>query len=141
MTAEEYLRQAYRLDQRINSDLEELSRLHEMAVSTSAPVPGEKVQTTRNTEAPFVSAVEKIMAQEEYINGEVDLLVDLREQIRKVIGTVPDPDERMVLQYRYIHGLTWKKISKKLCKSVSSVKRYHWSGLSHVTMPENPIEI
>ena len=33
MTAKEYLRQAYRLDHRINSDIAELERLREMASS------------------------------------------------------------------------------------------------------------
>ena len=36
MTAKEYLRQAYRLDQKINSDLEEVAALREMASSVSS---------------------------------------------------------------------------------------------------------
>lgn len=37
MTAKEYLGQAYRLDQRINANLEEVARLREMASSVSSP--------------------------------------------------------------------------------------------------------
>ena len=37
MTAKEYLHQAYRLDQKINSDIEELSSLREMSGSISSP--------------------------------------------------------------------------------------------------------
>ena len=37
MTAKEYLSQAYRLDQRINSNIEEISRLREMACGISSP--------------------------------------------------------------------------------------------------------
>lgn len=33
MTAKEYLRQAYRLDQKISSDLEEVASLREMSAS------------------------------------------------------------------------------------------------------------
>ena len=76
MTNKEYLRQAYRLDQRINSDIEEVARLREMASGISAPSLGDKVQTSRSGEAPFVRSVEKIMALEEKINQEIDLLVD-----------------------------------------------------------------
>ena len=36
MTNKEYLRQAYRLDQKINSDIEEVARLREMASSISS---------------------------------------------------------------------------------------------------------
>lgn len=53
MTAKEYLSQAYRLDQRINSNIEEVTMLREMANSISSPSWGEKVQTSRSTEAPL----------------------------------------------------------------------------------------
>lgn len=36
MKVKEYLRQSYRLDQRIHSDLEEVERLREMASSVSS---------------------------------------------------------------------------------------------------------
>ena len=52
----EYLGQAYRLDQRINSDIEELGKLREMSSSISSPTWEERVQTSRNTDAPFVPA-------------------------------------------------------------------------------------
>ena len=38
MTSKEYLRQAYRLDHRINSDIEEMERLRDMAGSVSSQV-------------------------------------------------------------------------------------------------------
>lgn len=37
MTAKEYLRQAYRLDHRIDSDITEMERLREMACSIGSP--------------------------------------------------------------------------------------------------------
>ena len=37
MKVKEYLGQAYRLDQRINSDIEELGKLREMSSSISSP--------------------------------------------------------------------------------------------------------
>jgi DNA-directed RNA polymerase specialized sigma subunit len=141
MTAKEFLRQAYRLDQRINSDIAEVARLREMSTSVSSPAFGERVQTSRNTDAPFVRCLEKIMALEEHINNEIDLYVDLKEQIRTVIETVPNTDERMVLKYRYVHNMTWEQIADELYESVSTVKRQHGSGLTHVEMPEEPIVI
>ena len=61
MTAKEYLSQAYRLDQRIDSNIAEITRLREMACGISSPSWEEKVQTSRNTDAPFVRCLEKIM--------------------------------------------------------------------------------
>lgn len=59
MTAKEYLSQAYRLDQRINSNIEEVTMLREMASSISSPSWGEKVQTSRSTEAPLYGALKR----------------------------------------------------------------------------------
>ena len=43
MTAKEYLSQAYRLDQRIDSNIAEITRLREMACGISSPSWEEKV--------------------------------------------------------------------------------------------------
>lgn len=141
MTIRDYLSQAYRLDQKIDSNIREVSTLRKMMGSISSPVLGDKVQTSRPAEAPFVRSIEKIMLLEEKINAEIDLLVDLKEQIRGVIAAVPDTDERMVLSYRYVHNLTWEQISDELNESVSTVKRRHKSALDHAVLPENFIQI
>lgn len=141
MTIRDYLSQAYRLDQRIDSNIREVSTLRKMMGSISSPVLGDRVQTSRLAEAPFVRSIEKIMLLEEKINAEIDLLVDLKEQIRGVIAAVPDTDERMVLSYRYVHNLTWEQISDELNESVSTVKRRHKSALDHAVLPENFIQI
>jgi len=141
LTNKEYLRQAYRLDQKINSDIEEITRLREIASSISSPVLGDKVQTSRTGEAPFVRSVEKILMLEEKINREIDILVDLKEQMRDVIASVPDTDERMVLRYRYIHNLTWEQIGNELNADARTIRRWHGNALLHVVLPETPIKI
>ena len=141
MTAKEYLRQAYRLDQKISSDLEEVASLREMSASVSSPQLTERVQTSKNTDAPFVRALEKIMDLEERINKEIELLMELKKEIRAVITTVEDTDERMVLKYRYVHNYTWEQIGNELHADARTVRRWHGKALQHVIMPEKPITI
>ena len=141
MTPKEYLKQAYRLDHRINSDIAELGRLREMSTSISSPSLGEKVQTNRNTDAPFVKCLERIYSSEEKINEEIDLLVNLKEEIRSVIDMVSNTDERMVLRYRYIHNYTWEQIGDVLGADSRTVRRWHGQALGHVTLPENLLKI
>ena len=141
MTPKEYLKQAYRLDHRINSDIAELGRLREMSTSISSPSLGEKVQTNRNTDAPFVKCLERIYSLEEKINEEIDLLVNLKEEIRSVIDMVSNTDERMVLRYRYIHNYTWEQIGDVLGADSRTVRRWHGQALGHVTLPENLLTI
>lgn len=141
MTAKEYLHQAYRLDHKINSDIEELQRLREMSFSISSPQLGDRVQTSRNTEAPFVKCVFKIREMEEKIDAEIDLFVDLKKEIRSVIEKVEDTDEQMVLRYRYIHNMTWEQIGDELNADKVTVWRWHQKALSHAVVPESPITI
>ena len=141
MTAKEYLRQAYRLDQKINSDLEEVAALREMASSVSSPQLSERVQTSRKGDAPFVRCLEKIIELEDKINKEIDLLVELKKEIRTVITTVEETDERMVLKYRYVHNYTWEQIGNELHADARTVRRWHGKALLHVVLPENPITV
>ena len=60
MTAKEYLKQAYRLDHRIDSDIAEMERLREMACSVGSPGLEEHHNPNRATEAPFVRVLEKV---------------------------------------------------------------------------------
>ena len=107
MTVKEYLHQAYRLDQKIKSDTMEVQNLRVMAGSVSAiQYDKDRVQTSRSTDAPFIRTLEKMWDLENKIAAELETLSDLKKQIREVIEAVPDTDERMVLKYRYIHGLT-----------------------------------
>ena len=141
MTPKEYLKQAYRLDHRINSDIAELGRLREMSTSISSPSLGEKVQTNRNTDAPFVKCLERIYSLEEKINEEIDLLVNLKDEIRSVIDMVSNTDERMVLRYRYIHNYTWEQIGDVLGADSRTVRRWHGQALGHVILPETLLKI
>ena len=141
MTAKEYLRQAYRLDHRINSHLAELAKLREMAVSISSPGFEEHYYPNRATEAPFAHALERIWEMEQEINAEIDKLVDLKDEIRGVIDMVQNADEQMVLRYRYIHNWTWEQIGDELRADERTVRRWHGNALAHVVVPKNPTVI
>lgn len=141
MTPKEYLKQAYRLDQKINSDIAEAARLREMAAGVGSPGFEEHYNPNRATEAPFVRCLEKVWELEQKINAEIDKLVDLKEQIRGVIDMVENPDEQMVLRYRYIHNYTWEQIGDALYADERTVRRWHGRGLQHIKVPEDCIVI
>jgi len=141
MKIKEYLHQAYRLDKRIQSNIEEMEGLREMATSVSSPSWDERVQTSRCEEAKFVRCVERIMDLERRINAEVDNLIALKEQIRCVINEVSNTDERMVLRYRYVHNFTWEQIGDALDADRTTVYRWHNAALKHAVLPDVPIKI
>lgn len=67
MTVKEYLRQAYLLDNRINSDTKELEDLRMMSQTISSPGFEEHYNASRNTDAPYVRTMEKICEMEAMI--------------------------------------------------------------------------
>ncbi len=141
MTAKEYLEQAYRLDQKISNDIDEMSALREMASGIRSPRLGSRVRTSRTGNASFVDGIEKVMEMEEQIDKEVDLLVDLKMQIKQVISAVPNTDESLVLEYRYMKNYTISQIAEALNTTQRTVMRWHKSGLEHVVLPKNFIKI
>lgn len=129
MTSKEYLKQAYRLDQRIKSDIEELGRLRETVAGAGSPGFEEHRNPNRPTEAPYVQGVERICEMEEKINAEIDRFVDLKEQIRMMIERMDDPDEQMVLRYRYIHNYIWEDIASEMNYSLRWIYKIHSKAL------------
>lgn len=136
MTAKEYLNQAYRLNERINCDISELEDLRDMSSRISSCNFEERFSGTRSTEPPFVRYLGKIVEMEQKINAEIDLLVDLKAEIRTAVEQVENINERLVLQYRYIEGMTWERIAERLFADRSTVIRWHRKALKNFAVPE-----
>ena len=135
MTAKEYLTQAYRIDQRINSKLEQVVKLRESATKATAtlsdmPRPdAHSMQTMENT-------ICKIVDLEREINADIDALVDLKAQARRVIGQLKDPDQQLVLELRYLCYRSWTDIINELGVSETSVYRIHGEALKNIIVPK-----
>ena len=135
MTAKEYLQQAYRLNELIDSDVHELERLRDLAGRISSPNFGERVQSSRNLDAPFVKYLGDIMEMEEKIQKELCRLVVLKKQILAVLESVADREERLLLTYRYLNNKSWEQIAEDLSVSMSTVPRIHASALRNFPVP------
>ena len=92
MTVKEYLSQAYRLENKIKLQQKRIEELRELATSVSSPGFEEHYNASRNTDAPYVKTIEKIMEYQEETEKRIVLLLDLREQMRASIQKVENPD-------------------------------------------------
>ncbi|TFJ55459.1 hypothetical protein CKN96_12720 [Carnobacterium maltaromaticum] len=142
MTPKEYLKQAYRIDKRIDKEVLRLKELRELAGCAQTVSYGELISSpNRNTEAPFVKVMEKVYLLENHINQQIDKYVDLKRQMSDAIDALPNPDQNLVLSYRYVHGWTWEQIAEELNADRSTVLRWHAKALKLFEVPENPIAI
>lgn len=138
MHAKDYLGQAYRLDQRIKILQEDIEQLQELAGSVSSPGFEEHYNANRNTEAPFVQTLNKMMERQDELNNKLQLMIKLKAEISDVIEQLESKDERLVLTYRYLRNWTWEKIGNMMYADERTIRRWHYSALSHVVVPENP---
>lgn len=136
MTVKEFLKQAYRLNELINSDLEELQNLRELSRSVSSPVLEEKVSKTKSADPPFEKYVIRIVDLEKQIQQDVERLIKLKSDIREAINQMENVDEKLLLRYRYINFLNWEEICVNLNVSMRTVHRLHSSALQHLKVPK-----
>ena len=139
MTVKEYLGQAYLLDQRIKSDTMEYEELRTMSQTISSPGFEEHYNASKNADAPYIRALEKMLEMEKQIMDEISQLMELKKQIREVISQIEKPEFQTVLKYRYIHNYSWPKIGDLLHADTTTVQRWHNKAIAKIKLPENAI--
>ena len=134
MTAKEYLSQAYRLDKRIDSKIEQLKSLNLLATkctSTLSDMP--KSQSISNSR--LEDTVVKIVDLQEEIN--IDSLVDLKRDIVRTIKSVQNPEYQIILELRYLCFKTWEEIAVQMNCSIDNVFKIRKNALKSVVIPES----
>lgn len=138
VTAKQFLKQAYRLDELIKSNQEELIKLKEMSTSVSSiDYSKEKIQTSPKADAPFANQVLKIIELENEIQSDIDRMMNLKKIIRDTINQVENTDERLLLRYRYLNFKTWGEICAEMNYSLRTIHRIHQSALNNVVVLEH----
>lgn len=135
MTAKEYLSQAYRLDQRIDSKIEQISSLNDLATKCTATISGMPHKTSSST-STMADTVVKIIALQQEINADIDALVDLKREIITAINAVENPEFKTLLEKRYLCFESWEKIAVDMNYSIDNIFKLHKKALTSVVVPE-----
>ena len=137
MTVKEYLGQAYRLDQRINSKLEQVASLNELATKCTSTLTGMPRNPNRGT-STMADAVGKIVDLQAEINRDIDTLVDLKKEIMGVIKAVVNPEHQTLLEKRYLCFLSWEKIAVDMGYDLRYIHKLHTRALDECKIPVLP---
>ena len=135
MTAKEYLGQAYRLDQRINSKLEQVLSLRGLTTKATATMSDMPGGGSRNI-YKMQDIIAKIVDLEDDINRDIDALVDLKREMVSVIKAVENPEYQTLLELRYLCFKTWEQIAVDMNYSIEYTFRLHKKALEVVRFPE-----
>jgi hypothetical protein len=131
MTAKEYLSQAFRLDNRINSKIDQVSALNDLATKCTSCITGMPHNPSPST-SQMADAVAKIVELEAEINRDIDDLVDIKCSIVKVIKAVDDIDCQLLLEGRYLCFKSWEQIAVELGFRLRHVYEVHNDALKKV---------
>lgn len=113
MTAKEYLSQAYRLDRRIDSKLEQLSALRDTTTKATSVMNDVVVSRSRNMQS-LQDTIAKIVDMERELDHDIDQLVDLKRDITRLIKLVNNPQYQLILEMRYLTYKSWREIADQL---------------------------
>ena len=134
MTVKEYLGQAYRLDQRINSKLEQVASLNELATKCTGVLTGMPRNPNRGT-STMADAVAKIVDLQAEINRDIDRLVDLKREMVRLIKAVDNTEYQTLLELRYLCFKTWEQIAVDMGYSIQHIYRLREKAYDEIRVP------
>lgn len=133
MMAKEYLSQAYRIDQRINSKLEQIVSLRELATKATSTLSDTPPSGTRNVHS-MEDTISKMMDLENEINTDIDTLVDLKRDIMEIIKRINNPEKHTLLELRYLCFKTWEQIAVEMGYSLQHIFRIHDKAIKEISV-------
>lgn len=126
--AKKFLRQAAQLNLKVDSKIEQLLRLQELAKKITSVVNG---VPAANANSKLEKAVADVQEQSIHLSDEISLMLKTRAEIVAAIAQIPNPTERAVLEYRYLAFKTWRAIARSMNISVQHVFRIHRDALKN----------
>ena len=139
MTKKEYLSQAYRLDQRINSKLAQVTALNDLATKCTTTLSDMPRNPNRGI-STMTDAVDKIVDLQTEINRDIDALVDLKRNIVRAIKAVVNTEYQTILELRYLCFKTWEQIAVDMGYNVRHVYRIHDEAVESIPINETWIK-
>lgn len=133
MTAREYLSQAYRIDQRINSKLEQIASLRGLATKATSTLSDLPHNTTSHA-CSMENIICKMVDLENEINNDIDNLLDLKSDIVTAIKRIENPKSRMLLELRYLCFKSWEQIAVDMGYSLQHIYRIHDRALKIINL-------
>lgn len=68
------------------------------------------------------------------ISEEIHMIISLKRKALDLIEMLPNLNERLVVMYRYVNGMSWGQISKRLHADRETIRRWHDAALRHAEL-------
>ena len=131
MEAKEFLRQVKKADLKIKNKLIEKQQWHDLSVSITSVMGGERVQSSGNP-SKMADAVIVATDMEAMILKEVIRLRDVKTKVVETIEKLDSPTEYDVLHRRYIQYQSLQDVADHYHKDYGWATTVHGRALKHV---------
>lgn len=128
MTAKEYLQRAMDIERQIDADILEAYKLRSLAEKCTTVFPTDRVKGGAQSNRLENAAI-KLAELEDRIIEDVERLVKVKDETRQLIEQLEKPEERMVLQLRYLCGKRWVDIAHDMSYEWAQTHRIHARAL------------
>ena len=132
MSTKDYLSQAYRIDQRINSKLAQVMSLRDLLGKATGTLSGAPKAATPNPHS-MEDTIAKMVDLENEINEDIDVLVDLKAEIMRRIKRVENTEYQTILELRYLCFKRWEEIAVDMGYSLRRVYELHDCALEEIS--------
>ena len=124
MDVKKYFCQAHRIDQRINSKLEQIISLRTLATKVNSAISDIPISFTNN-QGVISKVVPRIVDLELEINEEIKTLIDVKKKIYQLIKIIKNPELKIILELRYLNLKKWSNIAVDMGYSVQNIYKLH----------------
>ena len=121
MEARDFLQQPKMADKKIKNKLIEQQQWHDLSLSITANMDGERVQSS-GTKDKMAKAVELCVDAEDEILREVSILRGIKKKVTETIERLYSPEEYDVLHMRYIQYKSLQEIADEYGKDYGWAK-------------------
>jgi hypothetical protein len=129
MSIKEFLTRAYKVDKRINSKLEQVRSLRDLATKANATLSDAPKSGTPNFHR-MENIIAKMIDLENEINSDIDELMNLKHDVIEAIKNVDNPEYQTLLEMRYLCFKKWEQIADDMGYEVRYLYKLHGRALS-----------
>lgn len=130
--AQKFLERVEMIDTIVENKLTEQRQWQDLALSITANMNGEKVQSSSKSTSKMADAVINCIAMEDEIAEAVDKLITEKRKVIQTIESLYSPTEYKILHMRYIQHISLTDIADKLNKEYTWVTTTHGRALKSV---------
>lgn len=133
--AKNYLSQAFGLNQRIESKIDQIGVLNDLATKATVTY-SDMPKSPKRDGSRMEDAIIKIIDLEAEINQDMMKLVELKKDIIRRIKAVEGAELQTILELRYLSYMRWEEIAIELGYGIDNVYYLHRKALDNIKIPE-----